>query len=124
MSGAAVTRGVGWPLKAVRQALREALYLTTVAAAGAINNGEFTRGRTSEAWGGAENWWLESARAPLIPSLEQQCTLQLSISACDASPRASIVIVTSHVSMLRVLGLVRVLEVVLEAVLKPLCDKF
>ena len=51
MSGAAVTRGVGWPLKAVRQALREALYLTTAAAAGAINNGEFTRGRTSEAWG-------------------------------------------------------------------------
>ena len=46
------------------------------------------------------------------------------ISACDASPRASIVIVTSHVSMLRVLGLVRVLEAVFEAVLKPLCDKF
>ena len=52
MSGAAVTRGVGWPLKAVRQALREALCFTTAAAAGAINNGEFTRGRTSEAWGG------------------------------------------------------------------------
>ena len=69
----------------------------------------------------------ESSRShssSLIRSSQQQCVQCSVISACDASPRASIVIVTSHVSMLRVLGLVRVLEAVFEAVLKPLCDKF